>query len=164
MNNTITLFHNMILGIDPGTATVGYAFCKGDKKRPNVVDYGVITTEARADEYMPMRLIEIADDLEHLLKKHKPDKCIIEDLFFFKNSKTVISVAQSRGMMVYLLAKHGVEVESATPLQIKQTLCGYGRASKAQVQTMIKKHLGFKEIPKPDDAADALAMAWYGLK
>lgn len=154
----------MIIGIDPGTATTGFAIVDGTKQNPEIVDFGVIETTARDDQFMPQRLIEIAQDLESLLTTYKPTKCLLEDLFFFKNAKTVISVAQARGVMMYLLGKHGVDVQSITPLQVKQTLCGYGRADKKQVQKMVKKVYGLKTIPKPDDAADALAMAWVGLR
>ncbi len=153
----------LTLGIDPGTATIGFAFVNGSKKQPEIVDYGILQTQARKTEFMPQRLLEIAQDLESLLDKYKPQMAVIEDLFFFKNHKTVISVAQSRGMLLYLLAKRGIEIRSVTPLQVKQTLCGYGRADKKQVQNMVKKIFGLEEIPKPDDAADSLAMAWYGL-
>ncbi len=82
---------------------------------------------------------------------------------FFKNQKTIISVAQSRGVILYLLAKNNVQTKSVTPLQVKQTLCGYGRATKLQMQKMVQKVFGFQNLPKPDDAADSLAMAWWGL-
>ena len=154
----------MIIGIDPGTAIVGFACVEGTRKMPQIVDYGVITTTARATEFMPQRLCEIADDLTELLKKHRPSLAIVEDLFFFKNVKTVISVAQARGVILQTLCAHGVEIRSMTPLQVKQTITGFGRAQKKQVQTMVKKYYGLNEIPKPDDAADALAMAWCGLK
>ena len=112
---------------------------------------------------MPFRLLEIAQDLEFLLDKYKPVKAFVEDLFFFKNSKTVISVAQSRGVLLYLLAKKKVEIYSLTPLQVKQSFCGYGRADKKQIQKMVQKVYNLDEIPKPDDAADSLAMAWLAL-
>lgn len=153
----------LVLGIDPGTATVGYSFVGGTKQKPQVFQYGVLKTLPQSKDLEGHRLLEIATDLEELIGKHKPDKAIIEDLFFFKNQKTVISVAQSRGMMLYILAKNGIETQSVTPLQVKQTLCGYGRADKKQVQTMVQKVFGFSELPKPDDAADSLAMAWWGL-
>ena len=155
--------HFMTLGIDPGTATVGYAFVSGSKKAPIIHDYGVLTTDARSKEFMPDRLVELAEDLESLIKKYNPTKVVLEELFFFRNVTTVISVAQSRGMMVYLTRKSGCEVSSATPLQLKQTLCGYGRATKKQMQFMTQKVFKLESIPKPDDAADALALAWYGL-
>ncbi len=153
----------MVIGIDPGTATVGFSLVNGTKKDPLIVEYGVLHTDARPREFMPDRLLELGTDMEHILIKHKPTIAVVEDLFFFKNAKTVISVAQSRGMMLYLLRKHGVNIIEVTPLQVKQTLCGYGRASKQQMQAMVKRIYKLDEIPKPDDAADSLAMAWIGL-
>jgi crossover junction endodeoxyribonuclease RuvC len=153
----------LVLGIDPGTATVGYSFVSGTKQQPVVHEYGVLRTLPVSKDLAGERLLEIGRDLEELIQKYKPDKAVIEDLFFFKNQKTVISVAQSRGMMLYVLAGHGIETASVTPLQVKQTLCGYGRASKLQMQKMVQKVFGFEELPKPDDAADSLAMAWWGL-
>jgi len=153
-----------ILGIDPGTATVGYACVEGNKKSPQIVDYGVLRTKAQPKEFMPDRLLELAEDLEQILQRYTPAHAVVEDLFFFRNTTTVISVAQSRGMMLYLLRKYGVSVSSATPLQLKQTLCGYGRATKKQMQNMTQRVYHMESVPKPDDAADALALAWYGLK
>ncbi|MEM1312591.1 MAG: crossover junction endodeoxyribonuclease RuvC [Patescibacteria group bacterium] len=154
----------IILGLDPGTATVGFAFSSGTRKNPIISEYGILRTKALPPDMMPQRLLEIAQDLERLLDIHKPTKAIVEELYFFKNHKTVISVAQSRGILLYLLAKRGIEIISATPLQIKQTLCGYGRADKRQVQIMVQKVYGLNTLPVPDDAADSLAMAWWGLK
>ena len=153
----------MILGIDPGTATTGFALVTGTKKNPEIVNYGILHTEPRNKEQDPERLLEIATDLKHLIETYKPTKAVVEDIFFFKNHKTVISVAQSRGMVLYLLASNGIPIVSITPLQVKQTVCGYGRAGKKQVQTMVQKIFDLEDIPKPDDAADSLAMAWYGL-
>lgn len=153
----------MILGIDPGTATTGFALVKGTQKNPEIVEYGTFQTAPRDKKLDPQRLKEIADDIEYLIENFKPTKAVVEDLFFFKNAKTVITVAQARGVILYLLEKNNIPVVSVTPLQIKQTLCGYGRAEKKQVQAMVKKIYNLEEIPKPDDAADALGMAWYGL-
>jgi crossover junction endodeoxyribonuclease RuvC len=153
----------MILGIDPGINIVGFAFVEGTKKNPIIVDYGILHTEKQERNKTHLRILEIAQDLESLIIKYVPTKAVIEDLFFFKNAKTVISVAQARGVMLYLLAKHNVEVISVTPLQVKQTLTGYGRADKKQVQKMIQKIFELDELPKQDDAADALGMAWLGL-
>ena len=151
----------MILGIDPGTATVGYSVVSGTKQKPVIHDYGVITTAPRED--FGGRLLEISWDLEAIIKQHDITDCVLEDLFFFKNAKTVITVAQARGVIMYLLAKNNIKIHSVTPLQVKAAMCGYGRASKEQVQKMVKKIYGLESIPKPDDAADALAMGWYGL-
>jgi crossover junction endodeoxyribonuclease RuvC len=153
----------MTIGIDPGTATVGFSLVNGSKSKPEIVAYGILQTAARPREFMPERLAEIASDLESLLVKYKPDNAVVEDLFFFKNAKTVISVAQSRGVILYLLAKHGVKIQEYTPLQIKMAVCGYGRATKIQLQEMVKRIYKLEQIPKPDDAADSLAMAWLGL-
>lgn len=153
----------MIIGIDPGTATVGFSLVSGTKKEPFIHEYGILQTPALPKEKMPDRLLEIGLDLEQLIKKFQPTKAVVEDLFFFKNQKTVISVAQSRGMMIYILKKNNVEIISLTPLQIKQTITGYGRAPKGQMQNMVKRLYKLDEIPKPDDAADSLAMAWIGL-
>jgi crossover junction endodeoxyribonuclease RuvC len=153
----------MTIGIDPGTATVGFSLVEGTKKNPKIIEYGVLHTKAGPKETMPFRLLEIATDIEAILKKYNPDSAVVEDLFFFKNAKTVISVAQSRGVILHLLAKHSVKITEVTPLQVKQTLCGYGRASKQQMQEMVKRIYKLDHIPKPDDAADSLGMAWIGL-
>ena len=109
------------------------------------------------------RLLEIATDLEIIIQQHQPQKAVIEELFFFKNQKTAITVAQSRGVVLYLLAKYNIPVVQVTPLQVKQTLCGYGKANKQQIQKMVQKLYGLADLPKPDDAADSLAIAWWGL-
>jgi len=153
----------IVIGIDPGTATLGFAVVKGSSKKPIILDYGVITTKASAVQEMPSRILELANDLQEIITKFQPTSAIVEDLFFFKNAKTVISVAQSRGMILYILAKNGITIESLTPLQIKQAITGYGRATKQEMQEMVKRIYALDEIPKPDDAADSLAMAWLGL-
>jgi crossover junction endodeoxyribonuclease RuvC len=153
----------MIIGVDPGVNIVGFAFVQGTKSKPQILDYGVLHTDKKERDQGHFRLLEIAQDFESLLQKHQPTKAVVEDLFFFKNAKTVIQVAQSRGVLLYLLTKYNVDVVSKTPLQVKQTLCGYGRATKKQIQEMVKRIYGLDKIPKPDDAADALAMAWIGL-
>lgn len=154
----------MILGIDPGTATVGYSIVAGSETKPVIVDYGVLTTLPLPREQFPKRLLEIGNDLTQILDQYAIQKAVVEDLFFFKNAKTAISVAQSRGMILYLLAQKNIEIISVTPLQVKQILCGYGRATKQQVQEVVKRIYGLDTIPKPDDASDSLAMAWLGLK
>jgi crossover junction endodeoxyribonuclease RuvC len=154
----------MTIGIDPGTATVGFSLVGGARSNPVIHEYGILQTLPLPKDQMPFRLLELGQDLESILEKYKPNNAVVEDLFFFKNAKTVISVAQSRGMILYLLAKHDVKILELTPLQIKQSLCGYGRATKLQVQNMVKKVYKLDQIPKPDDAADSLAMAWLGLK
>jgi crossover junction endodeoxyribonuclease RuvC len=158
-------FYSMItLGIDPGTATVGYSFVTGTRQNPQILEYGVLQTQPLPKNQMPDRLLELGNDLESLIKKYRPSVGVIEDLFFFKNQKTVISVAQSRGMMLYIMKKYDLDISDVTPLQVKQTLCGYGRASKIQVQNVVQKIYKLDNLSGPDDAADSLAIAWFGLK
>lgn len=146
-----------ILGIDPGTATTGWAVVEEIKKNARLVGCGCINTskfKSDAD-----RLVEIGKDLATLIRKYKPDEASIEDLFFFKNLKTAITVAQARGVILYEIRKTGMPLFSYTPLQVKQALTGYGRAEKKQIQMMVKNVLKLKDSPKPDDAADAVAIA-----
>ena len=146
----------VILGIDPGYAIVGYGVI--DTNKPNMVlDYGAITTPK--EDTMPVRLEAIDQSLKYLFEKYKPDAVAIEELFYFKNQKTVIQVAQARGVIVLACQKYCGNIYEYTPLQIKQALTGQGRAEKAQVQYMVKAILGLNSVPKPDDAADALAVA-----
>lgn len=146
----------VILGIDPGYAIVGYGII--DTNKPGlVVDYGAITTPK--EDSMPIRLQAIDNSLKYLFDKFKPDVVAIEELFYFKNQKTVIPVAEARGVIVLACQKYCGNIYEYTPLQIKQALTGQGRAEKAQVQYMVKAILGLNSIPKPDDAADALAVA-----
>ncbi len=146
-----------ILGIDPGTGIMGWGLLEkiGSKIRP--LDYGCIRTEAGS--HMPDRLNLIFDDLNDIIDKMKPDCMAIESLFFFKNQKTVITVAQARGVAIVSATKSKIPVFEYTPLQIKQALTGYGRADKKQMQEMVRVACKLKECPKPDDAADALAVA-----
>ena len=146
-----------ILGIDPGTATTGWAIVEEVKKNPRLIACGCVNTskfKSDAD-----RLVEIGKDVELLIKKYKPDEAAIEDLFFFKNLKTAITVAQARGVLLYEIKKNRVPLSSYTPLQVKQALTGYGRAEKKQIQLMVKNILHLKCVPTPDDAADAVALA-----
>ncbi len=146
-----------ILGIDPGYAILGYGVIEKIGNRFKVCDYGAITTEAG----MPMRerLEYLYDSLREIIEREKPDVASIEELFFNTNAKTAILVGQARGVAVLACVKEGIEIEEYTPLQIKQALVGYGRAEKKQVQQMVKTILNLKEVPKPDDTADALAAA-----
>jgi crossover junction endodeoxyribonuclease RuvC len=153
-----------VIGIDPGTNIVGFAITEGTQNNPKILNFGVLHTKPSVSSNMPNRLVEIAEDLESLVKKYKPQKAVVEDIFFFKNQKTIISVAQSRGVILYILAKYKIVITSLTPLQIKQNVCGYGRASKKQVQEMVKQIYKLEKVPKPDDASDSLAMAWLGLQ
>jgi crossover junction endodeoxyribonuclease RuvC len=153
----------MLLGIDPGINIVGFAFVDGTLANPRIVEYGVITTTKRVDGQQHLRIAEIIDDLDILIQKHKPTHAIVEDLFFFKNAKTVIDVAQSRGAIVTHLARNQIQVQNITPLQVKSSVCNYGRASKKQIIEMVKKLYRIDNIKGPDDAADALAIALCGL-
>ena len=146
----------VILGIDPGYAIIGYGIIDTDKK-DMVLDYGAITTPK--EDTMPVRLEAIDASLKFLFDKYKPDVVAVEELFYFKNQKTVIQVAQARGVIMLACQKYCGNIFEYTPLQIKQALTGQGRAEKAQVQFMVKAILGLSAIPKPDDAADALAVA-----
>ena len=146
-----------ILGVDPGTATTGWAIIEknGDKLLP--LAYGHISTSK--DNTDDERIFEVSNDLAKIIQKHKPTEAAIESLFFFKNQKTVIQVAQSRGAILLTLCQNSVTVFSYTPLQVKQALTGYGRAEKKQMQLMTKNILHLSSLPKPDDVADALAIA-----
>ena len=145
-----------ILGIDPGYAIIGYGII--DTEKPNMlIDYGAITTPK--EQSLPQRLDAIDGSLKFLFEKYKPDVVAIEELFYFKNQKTVIQVAQARGVIILACQKYCGNIYEYTPLQIKQALTGHGRAEKAQIQYMVKAILNLPCIPKPDDAADALAVA-----
>lgn len=146
-----------ILGIDPGTATTGWGVLevKGSLLCP--IAYGHISTSPK--QTTAERLLEVAHDLDLIIRKYRPDEASIEELFFFKNVTTAIKVSQSRGVMLLVLQKQRIKIAEYTPLQIKQALTGYGRAEKKQIQLMVKNILKLKAIPKPDDAADALAVA-----
>ena len=124
------------------------------------LDFGVVKTDL---PNLPERLVQIAQDLELLIGKYQPQQAVVEQLFFFKNQKTAMDVAQSRGVVLYLLAKHKIDIIQVTPMQVKQAVCGYGKASKQQVQKMMQKIFNLESLPKPDDATDSLAIAWCGL-
>ncbi len=146
-----------VIGIDPGTAIVGFGIIDFIDNKFKVIDYGCIYTSK--DLPMTKRLLKISEDLEEILEKYKPDHMAVEELFYFKNNKTVISVGQARGVILLEGEKKGVRIGEYTPLQVKMGITGYGKSEKKQVQLMVQKILGLKEIPKPDDAADALAIA-----
>lgn len=146
-----------ILGIDPGTATVGWAVIEEIQGKLTPIDYGHISTSP--SKQLPERIVEISNDLRSIIEKHRPEEASVEELFFFKNVKTVIAVAQARGAILLTLEILNVRMFEYTPLQVKQSLTGYGRAEKKQVQLMVKNILKLKEIPKPDDTADAIALA-----
>ena len=145
-----------VIGIDPGTAIVGFGIIDYEKNKYNCVDYGVILTDK--DLNVEDRLEIVYDELTKILKKYSPEYIAVEDLFYFKNNKTVISVAQARGIILLVTKQNKIPITSYTPLQVKMGITGYGKAEKKQVQLMVQKFLNLKEIPKPDDAADALAI------
>lgn len=147
----------LILGIDPGLATVGFGLVmkNGDKYR--AIEYGAITTEPK--QIIEKRLDEIYDSMVELLTKYKPDCMAIEELFFNSNITTAIDVSMARGVILLAAYKCGVDIYEYTPLEVKSSVVGYGRAEKQQVQYMVRLMLGLSETPKPDDTADALALA-----
>lgn len=146
------------VGIDPGTATTGYGFVRETSAgQLEVVDFGVITTSP--DVRMEDRLLTLYDELLRLFILHRPDSGAVEKLFFARNVTTAISVGQARGVVLLAMAKVGLQVVEYTPMEIKQAVAGYGGADKPQVQQMVRALLGLAEIPRPDDAADALAVA-----
>lgn len=147
----------VILGIDPGLATVGYGVITYDKVKMTLVDYGTIETPAGLK--LPERLDMIYSSMLVLIDKFSPDAVAFEELFFAKNVKTGIAVAHARGVALLAAYQRLRELYEYTPLQVKQAVVGYGRAEKQQVQAMVKTILGLREIPKPDDAADACALA-----
>jgi len=150
-----------ILGIDPGIGRTGYAVLEQTGKEIKLLDCGCITTKPGQPE--ADRLFEIKTDLTTLIKKHHPHTACIESLFFQTNVKTAMSVGQARGVALVTAAEHKLKIVEVTPLQVKIATTGYGKADKRQVQTMIVKLLKLKKIPRPDDAADAAAIAWAGI-
>lgn len=147
----------IVLGIDPGIAIVGYGIIEVKGNHFKAIDYGAITTDSNI--IFPERLKMVYDRLTDIINLYKPDDFAIEELFYNKNAKTVIKVGQARGVEVLAGINAGIPIYEYTPLQIKQAVVGYGRAEKHQVQEMVKLLLNLKETPKPDDVADALAVA-----
>jgi len=147
----------VIMGIDPGFAITGYGIVKYIGNRFSMIDYGVIQTKAGI--IFSQRLVTLYLKLEELIKKYSPQAIVVEELFFNKNIKTAITASHGRGVALLAAARSDADVYEYTPLQIKQAVAGYGRASKSQVQQMVKVLLNLPEIPRPDDAADGLAAA-----
>ena len=147
----------IILGVDPGIATVGYGLVNYEKGRFLASDYGAIITPAHTP--MEDRLEQVYDELSKLIEYYKPKAMAVEELFFNTNSKTAIHVAQARGVILLAGIKAGIKPAEYTPLQVKQAVTGYGRAEKQQVMAMVKMLLNLEKIPRPDDAADGLALA-----
>ncbi len=146
-----------ILGIDPGTATTGFGVIDIERGKLKFIDAGVITTKSDVD--MKDRLITIYDELGELISEHKPNVVAIELLYFATNVTTAMTVGQARGVAILVAAQANLPIAEYTPLQVKQAVTGYGKADKHQIQEMVKSLLGLNTIPKPDDAADALAIA-----
>lgn len=147
----------IILGIDPGLARMGYGVVQYDGVRVTPLDYGVLETPAKVP--LPRRLVMLYEGVEALVKRHQPDDIALEELFFSKNVTTGIAVGHARGAAIVALRQYSECLYEYTPMQIKQAVVGYGKADKQQVQQMVKMLLNLKEIPRPDDAADALALA-----
>lgn len=151
-----------IIGIDPGTAIVGYGIIDYNAGESTLVTSGSIQTSKNLDD--ANRLKEIENDLTTIIQKYSPEIASVEKLFFCKNQKTVISVAQGRGVILATLAKFGIEINEYTPMQIKLAVTGYGKATKEDVAEMVKKQINYKTFPKLDDTADAIAMAVCHLR
>ncbi|MDE7011172.1 MAG: crossover junction endodeoxyribonuclease RuvC [Oscillospiraceae bacterium] len=146
-----------ILGIDPGVATIGFGLVEAQRSAVRLIQYGVITTPAGLP--LSVRLHQISQDMSQLLEQLKPEEAAVEELFFSKNITTGIAVAHGRGVILLELERAGVPVYEYTPMQVKQAVAGYGGADKRQVMLMTQRLLRMQSVPRPDDAADALAIA-----
>lgn len=151
----------IIIGIDPGIADTGYGIIKDKGGKLTCLDYGSIKTLPSSD--LATRLSLLYKELDGIVKKYKPDYAAVEKLFFSKNVKTALTVGQARGVAILVLSQNNLPIHEFSPSQVKQSVSAYGQASKMQVQKMVKMILGLKELPKPDDAADALAVATCAL-
>lgn len=147
----------IILGIDPGFAIVGFGVLEADRGKQRLIQCGAITTPA--GQPLPTRLRQIADDMETVIRQFKPDAMAVEELFFNSNVTTGIGVAQARGVILLAAEREGIPIFEYTPSQVKLAVVGYGKAEKRQVMDMTKRLLNLKNVPKPDDAADAVAIA-----
>ncbi|MDD4990359.1 MAG: crossover junction endodeoxyribonuclease RuvC [Candidatus Pacebacteria bacterium] len=150
----------IILGIDPGTATTGFGAIKKKDENLLPIDFGVISTSPK--DQSAKRLQTLYQETIKLIKKFKPDFVVIEKLYFFKNLKTAFPVSEARGVILLAVCQQKIKIIELAPLEVKMGVCGYGRADKKQIQKMVKEILALKEIPKPDDASDALAVAICG--
>jgi crossover junction endodeoxyribonuclease RuvC len=146
-----------VLGIDPGVAITGYGIVEGQGDDLKVVTYGAITTPA--SQPLPQRLRQIHDQLRALIAEQQPDSAAVEELFFSKNARTALSVGHARGVALLALTEANLPIEEYKPAEVKLAVSGYGGAPKSQMQSMVQMLLGLEEIPRPDDAADALAVA-----
>lgn len=146
-----------ILGIDPGIGRIGWGIIDHTSGKQNLVDYGCLETDSKLAHDLRLKLIQ--EFFEQVIKNQKPDVVAVEELFFAANAKTAFVVGQARGVIVLTISKTNTPQTSYTPLQVKMAITGYGRAEKKQIQNMVKTLLHLKQTPKPDDAADALAIA-----
>lgn len=151
----------IVIGIDPGTTTIWYAVVEKKWNEKKLLDYWVIHTTPKID--LKDKIMEISNDLESLINKYMPKRVVIEKLFFTTNLKTGIDVAQVRGVILYKFASIGVEILEYTPLELKSAICGNGKANKLQLQNAIKIFFSLDQIPKPDDAADAIWLAYMWI-
>ncbi len=149
-----------IMGLDPGTARLGYGMLEAHKSRVTALGFGVLETPPGP---LPSRLERLFAELEELLENGRPDIAVVEQLFFGQNTRSALAVGHARGIILLALARAGVEVLEVTPAEVKQSVAGYGAADKAQVQAMVARLLSLASPPRPDDAADALAIAWCGI-
>jgi crossover junction endodeoxyribonuclease RuvC len=147
----------LVVGIDPGVATTGFGLVRDTRDGILLVDYGTITTPPNM--VLAQRLLLLHEELKKIIQLHRPESAAVEKLFFQKNVTTAIAVGQARGVALLTMAENHIEVSEYTPLEVKQAVAGYGSADKKQVQYMVKALLNMEEIPYPDDAADALAIA-----
>ena len=154
MINKVT---HRIIGIDPGYAITGYGIIEKTGSKIRAIEYGAIETSSKSD--FTLRLLAINDKVRLLIEQFKPDCMVIEQLFMGQNHTTAIGTAQARGVVLVEAARAGIDAYEFTPMQVKLAVTGYGKAEKKQVQMMTQRMLGLEEIPKPDDAADALAIA-----
>jgi crossover junction endodeoxyribonuclease RuvC len=147
----------LVLGIDPGAATTGWGLVSREGDQLALVDYGTVRTSS--DAPLPQRLQVLYQGLGQVISSHQPSAVAVEKLFFNKNVRTAMTVGEARGVALLAVAEAGLPVHEYTPLEVKQSVCGYGRASKEQVQKLVQMLLGLDSIPQPDDAADAIAIA-----
>ena len=147
----------IVLGVDPGTAITGYGFIREDEDVLSAIACGAITTPS--DWPLPQRLAALHAELSRLILLHRPASAAVEQLFFSRNARSALAVGHARGVILLALAQAGVPVVEYTPLEVKQAVAGYGRADKKQMQEMVRVLMGLPDIPKPDDVADALAVA-----
>jgi len=147
----------LVLGIDPGTAITGWGLVSREGGELALVDYGTVRTSR--DASLPQRLQVLYRELGQVISSHQPSAVAVEKLFFNKNVRTAMTVGQARGVVLLAVAEAGLPVHEYTPLEVKQSVCGYGRASKEQIQKLVQMLLGLDSIPQPDDASDAIAIA-----